>query len=277
LEWLINYRKLWMCPCKWDTKITYAHKHAHMICTEIQCAHEHYIRKSSILWRECSWVSVTGFSVVYTSCRSWASLILVHVWACLWVYLIVVSHEHAHIDIQYMYQNPVCSWAPSYIYRNTVSAWEYPYENVTGFWYIYEHVHEIPKGGMRTLIYVHCTKIQYAHGHHPIYQMMQYPYELACSWVCYSILVHIMQRAHVHTGFLYVYERAYLSIPSFVPHQYGHTCTKFQYAYGHPQRGTLVWSKIQYPHKNACPSVCYWILVHAYMTVLMRYQNKVCS
>ena len=122
-----------------------------------------------------------------------------------------------------------------------------------------------------------CTKIQYAHGHHPIYQMMQYPYELACSWVCYSILVHIMQRAHVHTGFLYVYERAYLSIPSFVPHQYGHTCTKFQYAYGHPQRGTLVWSKIQYPHKNACPSVCYWILVHAYMTVLMRYQNKVCS
>jgi hypothetical protein len=136
-------------------------------------------------------LSISYWILVYTSCRSWASLIWVHVWACLWVYLIVVSHEHAHIDIQYMYQNPVCSWAPSYIYWNTVSAWECPYENVTGFWYIYEHVHEIPKGGMRTLIYVHCTKIQYAHGHHPIYQMMQYPYELACSWVCYSILVHI--------------------------------------------------------------------------------------
>ena len=70
---------------------------------------------------------------------------------------------------------------------------------------------------------------------HPIYQNAV---SLRASMFM-SMLLYFgtyMQRAHVHTGFLYVYERAYLNIPSFVPHQCGHTCTKFQYAYGHPQR-----------------------------------------
>jgi hypothetical protein len=54
-----------------------------------------------------------------------------YIWACLWAYLIVVSHKHAQIYSKIRYKYWLCSWA----YWIFVHIWARAYEDPL-FWYL---------------------------------------------------------------------------------------------------------------------------------------------